>query len=316
MIRAIREFVADSCWRLAVFCLLGAALPSVANAQPSLDDVLAAWERSDKGVRSYDVRLRITKLPVLKFVATGWKMVDGHKQPLGEWHAWPADEDRPITAIGYRQVRDPDGRRRIEKYAPDGTTRRHLLVRDGEIEHFLDDQGRSGSIRPPNGFYIEMGEDYESYFRNDVAVLDPLLPLFKNRQSAKIASEQDRGFVLITAEPEEKTSFFAYRIWLDPQHGMMPAKVESDRCLPNERPRPFCRIVVNSFKEIEPAIWIPIDATVSFFSDSPSAVALGRPTTEWHAEVDVAKSRWNQPLDADLFRLTFPPGTRVRRSIP
>lgn len=263
-----------------------------------------------EGVRSYDVYLKCTRHWPLKTVVVGTRKQGPREVPIFEWREREAGEESKIEVLEYRQILAPGGKRRIERLDPHTKEPVSVVVSDGEVMRRMDRPKAMASISSLRRA-VEDGHDYIGYFGNPFAS-GSLAEMTRNRKS-RLLAEDDSGMVAFEARPGGKSAAgFGWRVWLDPSHGLVAARIERYRrsmeCL-------YSRTEVNEFREVEPAVWAPVDVTIQFYDSMPDRTTFGHVVHVIDAVVDQERSRWNLLLSDETFRLAFPGGTRVHDTV-
>ena len=298
-------------WYVSPLVGMGALMPPAYGASPlALEDVLRSVETAAEGIRSYEVYLTCTRHWTLKTVVVGTMMDGPLEAPILEWRQREPGEDPETEVFLYRQVLAPGGKRRIEQLDPQTEEPLRIVVSDGEVMRRMDKPKAAGSISSLVKA-VEDGHDYLGYLGNPFAS-GSIVQMTRNRQS-RVLVEDDSGKVAFEARPGG-TSYasFGWRISLDPEHGLLPARIERYR---HSMKRLYSRTEVNEFREVEPSVWAPVDVTIQFYDSKPERATFGEVAHVIHAVVDQERSRWNLPLSDDTFRLAFPGGTRVHDTV-
>jgi hypothetical protein len=280
-----------------------------------IDAVLAQYLASVGRIQNYDVVISQTVTPRLKVVFV--EQLDPANPQVTVARRWaPLDPgDKPIVHESkIRQVSAQDGRERIEAEHSHGPPRELLAVNDGVTLRTLSKTAGavSGSVRDAASRGVPTVESYSNYLRGSLADLARVLRNLGEHSGMRLLSVEegkDAEHLAAIAMPDSESHEF--RVWFDARHGQLPVKVESWREeLTDAGPVLISRREVGRFHEVLPGVWAPVEITVTSFSRIAGNL-LGQPTSVSNTMVDVSKSRWNVPLDEELFELKFAPGTEV-----
>jgi hypothetical protein len=209
-------------------------------------------------------------------------------------------------------VQDSNGKRRVEKLSSASAAPESVTVFDGEIARVLNHKANQGYLGPARRQYAEQDEDYLTFYANETGRVS-FLDVFRDRRDVRLVVDpSDRDAVGIEAPPQEGIrriySTHGYTVWLDPKHGMLPSRIEIRRRT-KDGENPWRRIVVNRFTAVRGGGWAPIEVAVT--SLAGVGPIKGQPTQEAVTLVDMARSKWNEPVDESLFELAFPGGIFV-----
>jgi len=289
---------------------LGSLLPLACGASPPpLEDVLRSMETAGEGIQSYDLYLKCTRHWPLKSVVVGTKKEGPREVPITKWAELEKGEQPKIEVFLYRQVLAPGGKRRIERLDPKTEEGVGSVVSDGEVMRRLDKPKAMGSISSLANA-VEDGHDYLGYLGNPFAS-GSIVEMTRERKS-RVLPEDSSGMVAFEARPGGLSyASFGWRVWLDPEHGLLPARIERYR---RSMEGLYSRTEVHEFHQVEAGVWAPVDVTIQYYA-APGTPKSGKVTHVIHAVVDQKRSRWNLPLEDETFRLAFPAGTRVHDTV-
>lgn len=269
--------------------------------------VLSAFETATRSVTTYDVIVDTLSTPKARVVEKGMKRQGGKMRPAVEWEQLPPGSEMPSTTYRSRQVFSSDGRRRYESLV--GATQENAKVFTGELTREYS-EGRNTGIIARNGPeqrpYPWACENYSSLFHRTFLGGD-LVDLIRQRDKDKVSiieSVDFPGKIEIKVSTQDTASMypsFAFRIVLDPSHGMMPSKIDSYR---GDFATRAYSAEITQFHKLSDGTWVPIEAEiVEGAEDFPMHVSA--------LKVDVEKSKWNFPPNETDFTLSFPAGTHV-----
>jgi len=293
----------------------GLWIPMIAGAAESkprdgrLEAALAAWEKSAAALQSYDLFLRVdtTNLTEQPKVAPKDRR-SSEELARAEPRFLPPGTKPPVITDFSRQVLSKQGKRRFENLDPKGDNWTNAKVFDGKVVRWLSLKGKTGGVSdagPDKASFASYYNDYGALYR-DLSGGGTIVWLLRSRHGASIVEgrEGERNYVVIESPPEEGDYYpkLELKIDLDPNHGMMPAEIDSGfRSSDQTR---FWRITIEKFHEIQPGVWAPVQATYRW---GPP----GKVFSIINVAVDMARSQWNKPVSEDLFTLAYPVGTRV-----
>jgi WD40 repeat protein len=278
----------------------------------TLDEALKRMQQTLDKLRSYDVYLDIEQKWPLKTVVVPVNDPDrpGIREKY-EWQPWAPDETPKSEVHKSRQSRS-GAKRRVEGFGDNSG----VAVSDGKERRTLSAPDKNGSRQASIDQPYELTdayEDFEDYFALPLMHCK-LAQIIPERPSARIANSDDHGLVVIELPPGEGKLFdrFGWRIWLDPQHGYLPAKWELLYAKDGKSPVLRDRVQILKFKELGDDAWVPVECTRDFYvSFSDGEPHSGEIATTIRGTVDLTRSRWNIDLPDDLFGLAFPAGTQV-----
>jgi len=286
------------CW-VAGILLTSVCGPAGGAASDSLPDTINAFQRAAVSIRSFDVYVRIDRAWPLKAVIVE-RTKDG-KPLAAEWRDRAPGEPPKKETLLMRQVLGPNGERRSALLDRDGKTWEKTF--DGEVTRFLDVRKRDAWLDGPADLnFIEFGLDYlmlyESRTRDGT-----LAEVLRSRNGTRLAAAgpEDLGMAVVEAPPHQATDI-GFRVALDPSHGMLPSRIIRS---PHGSRDEGSETRVTMYREVKAGLWVPVKAAATFGPPN-------RPSYVVEFEVDVARSRWNEPLSADTFALPIPEGIRVK----
>jgi hypothetical protein len=138
----------------------------------------------------------------------------------------------------------------------------------------------------------------------------PLVQLARERQPQSVSVAREGRLIVLSvlAEPGRKVSLSqsGFRLYLDPNRGLMPTRIELTYT--RYRQAKLIRRYENQLEEIQPGLWVPIHCEISSYQPE---VELDGPLALTFVDVDRASSRFNMPVDESIFDPGFPTGTRV-----
>ncbi|MBX7072144.1 MAG: hypothetical protein K1X71_03265 [Pirellulales bacterium] len=289
---------------LAVCCT-----PVIAQQQMPPEQAFALFEQATKTITSLDVVMQVRMSWPMKHVVIGTRTIEGQQVPITEWAERLPGEPQKSEQHFYRQVMSPSGQRRIEYFvSAQAANPRAIQVLDGEAMRELEPDLRLGAIKPHKGRILFDAEDYSAFFKTEFGNM-PWVKIFRLRPTMTATLEPD-GAVLIHSPPTPKTSFqnYGFRVWLDPHHGMLPRKVER-YVLDSDAELLWSDAYVNKWHQLPSGAWAPIEVTTTNYNRKDPH--KGRAVNVYVAKVDVARSKWNQPIPPATFVLAFPKGTQV-----
>jgi hypothetical protein len=287
------------------------AAPRSAAEEIPPAEAIGLLERATKAIHSFDLYLSIRQTNFAGYEPPQ-RPAPG-KNPVLVFRPLRPGEDTNGPRRWYRQALSK-GKRRIDTLdAPEGKADQ-MMAFDGEIERFLDVKQKWGYIRPLRPATAVEGADYLTFYRTVYGKFE-LVKILRQRKHVRAEAVElgDKKAVLIecAAEPEASIQYplRAFKVWLDPEHGLLPRRVDTVTTT-DRGPVTRTRTVVDEFKQLDSGVWVPIQATTTFYVtiDQPM---FGKPYTALTATVDVRKSRWNTDIPPDTFVLKFPPGTQI-----
>lgn len=301
------------CILLAAMCaamIAGAAQPKPPDAR--LGAALAAWEQSAAALQSYDLVLRMEATDMTAHPKVDLREAKSHEELRAEPILLPAGIEPTVITESVRQVVSAQGKRRYDDLDPNGGGLTHAKVFDGEIVRWFSRKQGTGGVSaagPDQRGFAPYYKDYGALYR-DLPMGGAIIPLLRSRQGTRIVEGQgaERNYVVIESPPEGKDNYpkLELRIALDPNHGMMPAEIDSR--FRSSKQSPLWRITIERFDEVEPGVWAPVRATYRW---GPP----GKVFSIIKLVVDMGQSRWNKPVSEDLFTLAFPVGTTVKDDV-
>ncbi|MEX0677735.1 MAG: hypothetical protein WD063_11705 [Pirellulales bacterium] len=282
-----------------------------ANEPIAASSAVDLFERAIRAIRTYDVTLTVTRRWEATTEKTGTRRVGPEEFPILEWRPLKPGQTLPTLTHKWRQIRDARGRRRIEELDIVSGRPAAATVFDGEITRTLNEKSRQGYLGPASAQYVQQDEDYLTFYANELGEV-PLVDILRERTGTRLIEDPlHAGAVVLDTAPEmgRNCAQFGYTIWLDAKHGMLPSRIDMRWKVASGEVLPWRQIVVRKFIDLPGDGWAP--AEVSITTLAREGPIKGSPTQEAVAVVDVARSRWNQPLDESLFTLAFPPGISV-----
>ncbi len=304
------------CWRRYVKLVqaVGAVLfvidnLAAASETPDAPAMLRAADAAIEAIYSYDLQIRVDSKWHLRTVPD-----PAHGSV--RWAAPRPGEQLSSQVAFYRQVRAPGGKFHIEilpeaRQAPPSRDVHHLIS-DGVMLMSHNPAEKKVSIRHPRDNALSIGHNY----RDGYAYLFPgwsLRKILEQRlEHCDVHGDAASGQIRIDV-PRVKNSLlsnFSFRLWLDPEKGYLPTKIER---FWREGDDPHSVTTVVDGREIVPGVWAPVKMVTEFVdSVEPKGPTYGQPSLTTTLTVDEARSTWNSTqLDERLFRLTVPKGTSV-----
>ncbi len=281
-------------------------------AQSLLEESLVSYRSAVESVMTYDVYLTVEQQSLLKRERTfpRGKANGNARQPQLTFRPYDPGE-RPPNVFWYsRQISTANGRRRFERhksheFSEDAV---ELSVFDGVKTSSLSASTKSVSMRPwtPNTHPIVQGfESFECLFRSPIGLdCGGFDHLFSVRSGITAHLDEKDGWVVVTVphDPSAKSlRKYSWRIELDPDRAMMPRRIEVYG-KNKEHPKRITEVI--RFAEPKPGLWVPASAKTTHYTNE-SAYA------EFTFDVDLERSRWNEPMSEGLFCLNVPAGYRV-----
>lgn len=105
---------------------------------------------------------------------------------------------------------------------------------------------------------------------------------------------------------------YGVRISLDRSRGNMPAVIEwYTTVVDDSKEKTLLCTISNDLEEVSPGIWAPMSGQCEFFNARKESAFYGKAYAIMEYVVNRASSRFNQPIDEDLFKITVPAGTAV-----
>lgn len=296
--------------RAQFFLLFSLMAVSAAADAIQLREAIELFDRATHAIYNYDVRLKINRRWSARSVVVGSRKVGLDEVPIYEWQEIP-DGQPPLTKTHFwHQVRDEQGRRRIEDLSAPAGEVLTTGVFDGEVTRTLSEKTRSGYLGPALPQFVQSDEDYIGFYAFELET--PFLQMLHERDGVQLLSDPSRpGSIVFDIPPQEGKSLgtLGFKIYLDAEHGLLPRRIEVRRKEENGEVVNWRTTEVTKFAEVEPGVWAPVEVTNTSFS--PGGRLKGQPTQVATASVDVARSRWNSKLPDDLFVLAFPQGVSV-----
>jgi hypothetical protein len=188
-------------------------------------------------------------------------------------------------------------------------------VWDGEMLRGFDRVRGEAVIDRRDGFpAVEDWIDYRTLYAK--ALHARLVGLFRARPTTRVTRDSGNRPQL-RCEPYLKNDIdlanWGYTVTLDPEHGMLPCRIEAARTLPGNLQGPAFLdhvITIDAYHRTSDGTWVPVKAATSSYFVEPAQLA-GQRATELITTVDVKKSKWNIDIPAREFRLPLPQGIRV-----
>jgi beta-lactamase regulating signal transducer with metallopeptidase domain len=277
----------------------------------SLQNSFERIEKARQAIAGYDVRLKLNLTISMKTVAVDIKDPEHPNVTKAmEWRPLEPSE-KPITReSSYRQVWSRDGRRRIENER-DSANQSAVIVDDGKVVRILVD-GKSGSIRLSHEYRLPEPEEYRDYLGDMTGVMQ-LTKIARERPNTRLieGEKPDGDLVGIVLPADDGPSFkqLEFRVWLDRRHGFAPSKIETHRRIMGETVL-ASRMLVDKFHEAQPGVWVPVEMTRTGYA-TQAGEYRGQAVNVYRATIEVDRSRWNEELSGELFRLPFPAGIVV-----
>jgi hypothetical protein len=299
-------------WFAFMFCAAVTATALCAADGPAdggrPDTALAAWKASGAAVHCFDVSMRVETVFIMKVVTVGTMTIGPRKieVPRREFRPRGPGEPPNVVVQYTRQALSETGKRRSELLPAIGGRWTEARVYDGEATRQVTNSGAQAGVIGRDPDHMEFTEfqcNYLSLFK-DLPYGGAMVPLFRSRHGTRLLGRgAGAGEYAVVESPLEKGNYenFGWRVWLDPRHGMLPAKID---LFQRSMQSLFCRTTIERFHQIEPGVWAPVEATHEFGPE-------GQVRTRVRLSVDMTRSRWNQRLSEDLFKLDFPPGAAV-----
>lgn len=279
-----------------------------AEAPATVEQALDMLESAINAVDTYDVY----------FVAT----TEANLKPLLAYAPNKPRGPGNFPSVRYvpyenNEVHEKNSSYEREVYTSDGMQRHELasdqdfddwgevVVFDGELRQSLHKSSLKGSVRSMSPDKKPLGStnmNYQSLYR-DLLLGGKIIDLLRQRTNVSMQAEP-KGISLHT-DPQSLPMYpeYGFTFFLSYDNGMMPYRIEVFR---GSLDHPDFVTTVDDFMKVDDGIWVPIAATRQVYA--PKNHQLLRTVT---LKVDPERSSWNKPLDASLFALDFPQGTKV-----
>jgi len=294
----------------------------------SVASALKLLEQTSAAITSYDVHLTAEIRFFVTTRRTVRKRIGKFRVQTGKFVDLPPGEVS-VRSVVYRQAYQRLGKasqpkRRVEQIDPKSGEVLSVTAFDGKVRRSFHPPKKSGLVGGPPGkdfSWCWLGCDYMEVlglaYRGRAMV-----ELLTGPQTMLLDPEEDRGLLLVHARPRPEATripYDGYRVWLDPEHGMMVKRFEHYQIMPERvlgqyvggdgKEYVFTRLRVDRFMKIEDGGWVPVEAKVETFQTRGQRA--GKKNSEVRISVEAEKSAWNVPLPDRLFTLNFPPGTHV-----
>jgi hypothetical protein len=209
-----------------------------------------------------------------------------------------------------------NGWRRIEKVDPKTGELLEVLGADNEVERILSNQKFEGIVRRagmPVG--IAYGSDYQETFRSVYGPIQ-IRQVFHERIKEMRVRREGEGsrYLVLEVDPTPKRGItyggWGYRVYADTAANLLPAIIETFDMKDGER---FltARMTVRERKKIAPGVEVPVRAVTEYFGIVKELGKYQQVAATVELTVDVARSRWNEPIAEEAFRVPFPAGLKV-----
>lgn len=322
--------------RLRRDCVLSTAVVWFATAvlgpaaeQPSrptnldLNSALRLYQAAVDSVVSYDVRVTIEQ----------WMLIGEQSAPVPDGAAQGSNAGGPPKeTVTYRKLDAPKKLNSIvsRQYLSDGCYRIDSL-RDHGVEHAegtlanawdgdtqvsLNADRKTATLRGDAASNVLMGSPSLSY-----AMLYRMA--FGNYAYAECvrqrpATIERRGsFWRVDVAPENLKPVhmgeFGVEIDFDAEKAFMPARILWYGTKKTRRVN--YTLIENQLSEIQPGVWMPLAARVTYLIANPDSPFFGQPRSYDDVTLDRERSRFNIPLDESVFNLKIPNGYSVRDDV-
>lgn len=290
-------------------CIFGLSVLTFANAPDrSVADALATYSAAMQSIESYDVYVSVKHTENFKRVATGEQQTAlGQNVPLFKFELFEPGEEQTDFYTHTRQLADASGKFRAETFDEDLDTPQGIQVFDGKQTRSLAVSANSGRLSnrdPKVRPYVDQEGHYAALFK-DMFGGGSFVDLLRMRHNVRARMDKDEEeAVLIIETDAEKGKYyprFGFKLTLSSKHGMLPKRIETFK-----GSRLYSDTQITAFRSLGENIWAPTAAVRRMYF--PSDKSMVRTA---HIKVDESKSRWNEPLEPELFTLQFPVDCKV-----
>jgi hypothetical protein len=208
-----------------------------------------------------------------------------------------------------------NGWRRMEILDPKTGKLIELFGADNEVERILYNQRLEGTIRRAGSPGIDHGSDYQETFRTVYGQIQ-IRHVFRERiKDMRVRREGEGGrYLVLEVDPTAKRGItfggWGYRVYADTSANLLPAVIETFDMKEGER---FLtsRMTIRERKMIAPGVEVPVKAVTEYFGIVKELGKFQQVCQKAEFTVDVARSRWNEPIAEETFRVPFPAGLKV-----
>jgi hypothetical protein len=278
-----------------------------------LNTAMTLFQEAGKAVRSYDLYIAFKYSAFLRNEVVSSDPSNKVKKPLGALRSLQPGEE-PKTQLGITRQVYQAAKWRHEKL-DDASKPLHILVCDGEMERSLDIPSAGGYFRKPSLAAVSEGIEYLEFIKNAYGKAD-LHRILRQRRNTRlvVGKNAETSEVIIQTDPENGDDYdmpkWGFRVHLDLQKDCMPRQIERFIVLENGSEFVERTTSIKTYIKLSEGLWVPTEGITSIFSNAEGPTK-GHMAAQIITTVDVSRSKWNLPIDENMFDLSFPTGTKI-----
>jgi len=211
------------------------------------------------------------------------------------------------------------GWRRIEKMDPETGEVLQIMGADLNVMRFHFKKEHTGRISRAGGDATQIGTDYQELFRSLVGDFDIPKMLRERLELGRVWREGPGDRLVVfevppTRKPGVSFGAWGYRVFADTGNQFLPCVIETFEIREGVTAL-RTRRTIKERKSIAPGVSVPTKAVIDAFVLDRRPEFFQKKYSQLEVTVDVARSRWNEPIPEEVFRVPFPAGLSVHDEI-